>query len=64
MTIEFTIPAMNCNHCVGVITRTVQQQDPAARVECDLATHAVRVDTTRDRATIAAALSEAGYDPA
>jgi copper chaperone len=62
--LEFTVPAMNCNHCVGAITKAVQAEDPAARVECDLATHAVRVETTENRATIAAALSEAGYEPA
>jgi copper chaperone len=62
--LEFTVPAMNCNHCVGVITKAVQATDPAAQVECDLATHAVRVETDEDRATIAEALAEAGYEPA
>ena len=36
--IEMTLPTMTCGHCVKTVTRTVQQIDPAATVEIDLAT--------------------------
>jgi len=61
---EFQIPAMSCGHCVGVITQTVQQLDPAATVSADLATHRVTVQTTQEHQAVAQALAEAGYPPA
>ena len=61
--IEFTIESMSCGHCVSVVTRAVKSADPQARVEVDLPTHKVRVETTEDRETVAAALEEAGYPP-
>ena len=45
------IEGMTCASCV-------------ARVEVDLTTKKVRVETPRERATVAAALAEAGYAPA
>ncbi len=62
--IELNIPDMTCGHCVGVVTKTIQASDPAAVVDIDLATKRVRVQTTLDRAALAAALSEEGYAPA
>lgn len=62
--IEFDIPAISCGHCAGMVTKTVQSLDPQARVEVDLATKKVRIETTGERGAIAAALSEAGYPPA
>ena len=61
---EFTIADMSCGHCVGVITRTVQQLDPQARVETDLASKKVRVESSQARDVIVHALDEAGYTPA
>jgi copper chaperone len=62
--IEFTLPAMSCGHCVGVITETVRTVDPAAQVEADLERKTVRIETQGERANLVAALSEAGYPPA
>ena len=61
---EFTIADMSCGHCVGVITRTVQQLDPQARVETDLASKKVRVKSSQARDAIVHVLDEAGYTPA
>ena len=58
---EFNVNAMSCGHCVSMVTKTVKALDPQARVEVDLATRKVKVESTEDRATIAAALEEAGY---
>ena len=41
---EFTIKDMSCGHCVSVITKTVQQLDPLARVQVELAAKKVVVD--------------------
>jgi copper chaperone len=61
--LELTLPTMTCGHCVSVVTKAIKQTDPQAVVEIDLGSHRVRVDTTEDRETIAAAVAEAGYVP-
>ncbi|MEO6626621.1 MAG: heavy-metal-associated domain-containing protein [Burkholderiaceae bacterium] len=61
---EFTITDMSCGHCVGVITKTVQRLDPKAKVETDLASKKVRVESSQPRDAIVHALDEAGYTPA
>jgi copper chaperone CopZ len=59
--IEMNVKDMTCNHCVGVVTRTVKQVDPNADVQVDLPTKRVRVDTAHSFGELAKALSEAGY---
>lgn len=61
---EFNIPSMSCNHCVGVVTQTLKAADPQARVEVDLASHKVRVETSAARDALQRLLAEAGYAPA
>ena len=61
--LEFTIPSMTCGHCVSVVTKAIKQADPLAKVDIDLASHRVRVETAADRATIDSAVTEAGYAP-
>ena len=58
---EFNVPDMSCGHCVGVITKTVQQLDVNAKISVDLPAKKVSVETTQDRQTVADALAEAGY---
>ena len=58
---EFNIQSMSCGGCVNGVTRTVKQLDPQAEVQVDLASKKVTVQTTQDRQTLAAALTEAGY---
>ena len=62
--IEFNLPAMSCGHCVSSVTEAVKQVDPAAKVDVDLASKRVKVETTQPREPIAEALTEAGYPPA
>ncbi len=61
--IELTLPTMTCNHCVQVVTRTVQQLDPGATLQIDLAAHAVSIESALPTATFAAALADEGYAP-
>ena len=61
--IELTVPTMTCGHCVKTVTRTVQQVDPAAQVEIDLAQHRVRIGSTLEPHAFDAALTEEGYAP-
>lgn len=61
---EFKVEDMSCGHCVSVITKTIQALDAQARVEVDLAQKKVAIESTQERAVIAAALDEAGYPTA
>ena len=62
--ITFNIPQMSCGHCVKAVTEAVQEVDPQAKVQVDLASKAVQVESQADRAKIVASLAEAGYPPA
>ena len=62
--IQFNIPQMSCGHCVRAVTEAVQEVDPQAKVDVDLASKKVSVESQADRQKIVAALSEAGYAPA
>ncbi|WP_338139996.1 heavy-metal-associated domain-containing protein [Roseateles puraquae] len=60
----FQVADMTCGHCVSAITKAVQAVDANARVEVDLAQHAVRIDGARvDADALAAAITDAGYHP-
>lgn len=62
--IEMTLPDMSCGHCASTVTQACKDVDPAARVEVDLGTKKVTIDSTADREAFAAALAEAGYPAA
>jgi len=59
--IEFTLPTMTCGHCVKAVTAAVQQVDAAARLQIDLPTHQVRIESTRPAVDFERALAEEGY---
>ncbi len=61
--LEFEIQSMSCGHCVSAVTQAVRDIDPQARVDVDLPTHQVRVQTEVPRDKVVAALTEAGYPP-
>jgi len=63
--ITFRVDDMTCGHCVGAITKAVQQVDPAADLQIDLATHRVQIGrSVASAAAFGAAMAEAGYTPA
>ena len=59
--IELTVKDMTCNHCVGVVTKTVKSVDPNATVNVDLSTKRVQVESTGSLGAFTKALEEAGY---
>jgi len=63
-TLELTLPAMTCGHCVKTVTTTAQRLDPAATVQADLATHRVTVQTSVARQALVQALAAEGYPAA
>ena len=61
--IQFDIPQMSCGHCVHAVKEAVHEVDPQAKVDVDLVSKRVDVETQADREKIVAALAEAGYAP-
>jgi copper chaperone len=62
--IQFNIPSMSCGHCVKAVTQAVHEVDPQAKVDVNLATKQVQVESTAEPQKLVASLAEAGYEPA
>lgn len=61
--IGLDVQGMSCNHCVMSVTKAVKALDAQAEVKVDLAAGRVQVDSAvLDRAKVAAAIEDAGYD--
>lgn len=61
--IGLDVQGMSCNHCVMSVTKAVKALDARAEVKVDLAAGRVEVDSAvLDRAKVAAAIEDAGYD--
>jgi Cu+-exporting ATPase len=58
---ELTVEDMTCKHCVGRVTKAVQEIDQQARVDIDLPTRKVKIDSSADLDRIAKAIAAAGY---
>jgi len=61
---EFQINDMTCNHCASTITKAVQSVDQAAKIDIDLATKRVRVESPVGPLKLAEAIRRAGFTPA
>ncbi|MET7771576.1 copper ion binding protein [Nocardia sp. NPDC005366] len=65
-TTTYTVKGMTCGHCVSSVKTEIGKIDGVTSVDVDLATGAVRVDSTEPvtDAAITAAVDEAGYEVA
>lgn len=61
--IELNLPDMTCGHCASTVAKTVALVDPAAKVEVDLDSKRVKIQSAEDRQDFAEALTDAGYPP-
>jgi Cu+-exporting ATPase len=52
---------MTCKHCVGRVTKAVQEIDQEAKVEIDLPTKKVTIASEADLDRIVQAIAAAGY---
>jgi copper chaperone len=59
---ELQVEGMSCGGCVRSVTKSVQSVDSNARIDVDLPTKKVRVDTQASLEAVKTAISEAGYD--
>ena len=58
---RFEVQGMTCAHCVRAVTEALWRVDPSARVEVDLASGRVEVDTSAARERLADAIRGEGY---
>lgn len=55
------IPTISCGHCARAITEAVQELDPAARVDVDIARKQATIETSAATAVVLARLDEEGF---
>jgi copper chaperone len=60
--IELQVAGMTCQHCVRAVTEAIRARDPQATVAVDLAAGRLRAETMLDRAAVATAVAEEGYE--
>ena len=61
--IELTINDMTCGGCVASIARVVKGLDPDAKVDANVETKRVKIDSVVDSDAVVAAIAHAGYHP-
>jgi copper chaperone CopZ len=61
-TSTYQVKGMTCGHCVGAVSGEIGKLDGVTGVEVDLATGAVTSAAPLERAAVAAAVDEAGYE--
>jgi copper chaperone len=62
-TTNYTVSGMTCGHCVAAITEELAKLDGVTRVDVDLTSGRVTVESNSllDEAAVIAAVDEAGY---
>jgi copper chaperone len=55
------VSGMTCGGCINAVTRAVQSQDPGAKVQADLATQIVSLETSLSTAQASQLITEAGF---
>ena len=61
--IQFQVNDMTCGHCAATITKAVKALDAGARVDIDVATHRVAVESATSKEVLENAIRNAGYTP-
>lgn len=59
----FEVKDMTCGHCIKAITQAVQAVDPTAKVQIDLSSHRVQIESASADAELSHAIVKAGYAP-
>lgn len=58
---ELQVEGVSCNHCVSKLTRSVRDVDATAKVEVDLESGKLRVESKAELDDIVSAVFDAGY---
>jgi copper chaperone len=55
------VSGMTCGGCINAVTRAVQSQDPQAKVQADLATQTVNLETSLSSEQASQLITDAGF---
>ena len=58
---ELKVEDMTCGHCMSRVTKALKSVDPAAKLDIDLKTRQVRIESACELPDLTDALEEAGY---
>ena len=59
---ELKVAGMTCGGCVNSVKRALQAIDANARIDVDLHSKTVKIDTAVELNAVKAAVEDAGYD--
>ena len=59
----FEVKDMTCGHCIKAITQAVLTVDPTAKVQIDLSSHRVQIESASAETELSNAIVKAGYSP-
>ena len=59
--LSLKVSGMTCGGCINAITRAIQAQDPQAKVQADLASQTVNLETSLSMAQASELITEAGF---
>lgn len=59
---ELKVDGMTCGGCVNSVKRALQAIDANARIDVDLHSKTVKIDTAVELHAVKAAVEDAGYD--
>jgi len=59
--LSLKVSGMTCGGCINAVTRAVQAQDPQAKVQVDLASQTVTLETALSEAQASQIITEAGF---
>ncbi|MBA3520199.1 MAG: heavy-metal-associated domain-containing protein [Rhizobiales bacterium] len=60
--LKLNVPDMTCGHCASTVEKAVKSVDPAAKVNVDLGSKTVTVDTVADETKVKDVIRSAGYE--
>jgi copper chaperone len=59
--LSLKVSGMTCGGCINAVTRAIQAQDPQAKVQADLVTQIVELETTLSADQASQLLADAGF---
>jgi copper chaperone len=59
--LSLKVSGMTCGGCINALTKAIQAQDPQAKVEADLGTQTITLDTILSAADAGELISAAGF---
>ena len=58
---DLKVSGMTCGGCFNAVTRAIQAEDPQAKVQADLATQVVQLETSLSKEQAAQLITDAGF---